>query len=543
MITSIAFYNGGAEKTRNYDFYLKNTTKSAFSGATDWIAVTEADKVFSGNVTMVAGDWTTIVLANPFVFDGSSNLVLVADDNTGSYTSSPHMTCRVFDASSQAIRVYSDGTNYNPLSPSSYSGTVLNVKNQIVLTKESLDGCIAAIPSDVEVGDITGNSASVTWTGYSDGYNVCIGIANIVTTVEDFTGSIPSGWNNSSSYPWTIVNGHMQSSNAGVASSTSSISATTTYSADGTIEFDAECMGEGTSSIWDKCIFSIDNVAQFTYGANVSGWNHYSYDVTAGQHTFTWTYSKDSSVDPTGDYFAVDNVTMLSGEITWNNPVAVEDASYTFTGLNPETDYCVKLQGVCATALSAWSEPVLFTTGEGSTIGETIELVNNWNWWSTNLDITLEQLEAALGSNGVKITAHNGDYAIYLSNGSWRGDIANFGVGNMYKIQTSAACSITVTGTPVNPADITVTLEPGANWIGVPFDHQVDIKDAFGPNFTPTNNDLVKDNAGNFATYRNGSWRGNVTLQPGQGFIYQSKASSNKTLTFSSTAKGDSQQK
>ena len=138
LITSIAFYNEGAVKTRTYDFYMKSTTKSTFSGQSDWIAVTAGDKVFSGSVTMVANDWTTITFSTPFVYDGTSNMVLVADDNTGSYTSSPHMSCRVFDATSQAIYVYSDGTNYNPNSPSSYSGTVLSTKNQVILTKEAM---------------------------------------------------------------------------------------------------------------------------------------------------------------------------------------------------------------------------------------------------------------------------------------------------------------------------------------------------------------------------------------------------------------------
>ena len=136
IINSIAFYNGGAEKTRTYDFYMKTTTKSTFTGATDWIAVTSNDKVFSGSVTMVANDWTTIVFDTPFVFDGTSNVVLVVDDNSGAYTNSPHMSCRVFDAPSQALYAYNDNTNFNPLSPptsSSSYNAVLSSKNQIRL--------------------------------------------------------------------------------------------------------------------------------------------------------------------------------------------------------------------------------------------------------------------------------------------------------------------------------------------------------------------------------------------------------------------------
>jgi len=118
---------------------------------------------------------------------------------------------------------------------------------------------------------------------------------------------------NDATYPWTIVTDNssyvMKSSNSGVASSESAISATVEYVADGTVSFDALCMGEGTSTAWDKCIFEIDGAQQFAYGANVAGWNNYSFPVTAGTHTFTWKYTKDSSVNPEGDYMEVDNIT------------------------------------------------------------------------------------------------------------------------------------------------------------------------------------------------------------------------------------------
>ncbi len=142
-INSIAFYNGGVEKTRTYDFYLKATTKSSFSSKTDWIAVSDSDKVFSGTVTMTANAWTFITFSTPFEYDGTSNLVLVADDNTGEYTNSPHMACSVYNTStSQAIYICNDNTNYNPMSPPTsstgggYGGNpnaVLTVKNHILL--------------------------------------------------------------------------------------------------------------------------------------------------------------------------------------------------------------------------------------------------------------------------------------------------------------------------------------------------------------------------------------------------------------------------
>jgi len=160
LITSIAFYNGGEEKTRTFDLYMKSTTKSSFTGQTDWIAVSAGDKVFSGSVTMVANDWTTITFSTPFIYDGTSNVVLVTDDNTGTYTISPHMACRVFSTTSnQAIYSYSDSDNYNPMSPPTSSGNTLSLKNQIVLTKEPLPSGqfnIAVSSSSSQAGTVSG---------------------------------------------------------------------------------------------------------------------------------------------------------------------------------------------------------------------------------------------------------------------------------------------------------------------------------------------------------------------------------------------------
>ena len=536
LITSIAFYNGGTTKTRTYDVYLVSTTKSAFSGATDWVTVTSDNLVYSGSVEMTANDWTTILFDTPFIYDGVSNVVLVVDDNTGSYNQG--MLCSVFAAPSQALRICSDGTNYNPFAPSSYTGTVMNVKNQLMVTKTALDGCVNATPAGVEVSDITGNMATVSWTGFSESYNVCLGVYEVTTLVdEDFSEGIPTDWTNSSNYPWTIVDGHIQSGNAGVASSTSSISVTVTLSDDGTVEFDAECMGEGSKgvkTVWDKCIFSIDGTAQFTIGENVSGWKHYSYEVAAGEHTFTWSYTKDSSVNPTGDYFAVDNVLIKSNQITWNDPISVEDDTYTFRGLVPTTDYCVRVQGVCDGVTSAWSETVMFTTGESTTETQTVTLSSGWSWWSTNLDITLDDLKNAIkeavGTNGTAtITAQNG--SITYRNGQWRGNgVTSLDIRKMYEIQTSVTCEIELTGMEVNPADYEITIVPGNNWIGYLPSEGMTLSEAFGT--FPVNGDVIKSR--NYsATYRNGQWRGQLTsLQPGQGYVYVSNASGNRTFTY-----------
>ena len=312
-IYTIAFYNGGAEKTRTYDFYLKATTKSSFSSNTDWVTVSTSDKVFSGSVTMAANAWTYITFNTPFEYDGTSNLVLIADDNTEQWTSSPHMACRTFSASgNQALYVYGDNTNYNPSNPpTSYTSqdhnSVLSQKNQILL------------------GIDTGN-------------------------------------------------------------------------------------------------------------------------------------------------------------------------------------------------------PI---------IEQTFQLGADWNWWSPNVDITLEDFEAALGDYGITITNKEGHYATNSTYG-WGGNLTSIEVGTMFKVQTNEACTITVEGTLVDPAEHPITLAPGVNWIGFIGTESMSLSDAF-VNLTPTNMDYIQTKDGVATYYQGIGWRGSVsTLNPGEGFIYKSKATTDKTFTYPS---------
>ncbi|MBR4147236.1 MAG: carbohydrate-binding domain-containing protein [Bacteroidales bacterium] len=547
LITSIAFYNGGAEKTRTYDFYMKSTTKNSFTGKTDWIAVSADDKVFSGSVTMIANDWTTITFSTPFVYDGTSNVVLVADDNTGSYTQSPHMSCRVFTATSQALYYYDDNTNFNPLSPpttsgssSSWSGAtndVLSVKNQLIITKESLGDCVR--PTSLTATEVGPDFVKLSWTGYSESYNVQLGIPSFMIS-ETFDNGIPADWTNDASYAWTIVDGHIQSGNGGMSNSTSSISVTVTYPADGTISFDFWSRGEGSdSNDWDKSRFYIDGELMFDYGQHTE-WESYSTVVTAGTHTFKWEYKKDGSVDPTGDYFAVDNVLMKSGETDWNDPVAVEDVECSFTGLTPETTYCVRVQGVCADTETEWSEAVLFTTEELTTLTQTISLAAGTNWFSTYLEITLDDLKSALVEalpNATNIVIKSKTQNVKYNGTSWRGTLT-WDLSKMYLITIEDACEITLEGEPINPADHPATILSGqSNWIAFPVNEEMTLDEAFA-DFNAVNGDVVKSKSGN-AKYNGSSWRasGLTILEPGKGYLFSSNSSENRTLVFPSSKK------
>ena len=529
LITSIAFFNGGAEKTLNCDFYLKTTTKNSFSSKTDWIAVSDSDKVFSGSVTMIENDWTTITFNTPFVYDGTSNVVLVTDKST-QWSYSPHMSCRVFDAgSNQALYIYDDDINYSPLAPptsSTSNNKVMSSKNQLIVTKESFDDCVR--PLNVQVNNVTHSTATVTWDGYSDDFNVQWGWYDFMIS-EDFDEAIPANWTNNSTYPWTVVDGHIQSGNGGVNNSTSSITVTVTYPADGTISFDFWSRGEGSdSNDWDNSRFYIDDERMFRYGAH-NNWESYSTEVSAGTHTFKWEYKKDGSVNPGGDYFAVDNVVMRSNELYWEEPVFVENEEYTITGLTPTTTYCVRVQGICDDVVTEWSEIVSFTTDEITLVTQTVALSAGWNWWAPTVETSVNDLETALGSNGVLILSQSSGYCRYES-GSWNGTLSSLVLGEMYKIQTSDACNFTLSGGSL--PSVTITIVPGYTWFGYTGTQPLAVQNL---DITPVNGDKINSLNEGYAIYENGAWSGTLNeLQPGHGYIYMSYATTNKELIFTS---------
>ena len=143
-ITAVSFKVSNSKSTaRTVDLYMKATTKSAFSSKTGWETLSSSDKVYSGSVTFNASGWTTITLSTPFVYDGTSNLVIGMDDNTGSYVSSSSNSPKFYvysTSANRALRIYSDNTNYNPASPSSYSGTYVTSNNQIQLAMTTVGG-------------------------------------------------------------------------------------------------------------------------------------------------------------------------------------------------------------------------------------------------------------------------------------------------------------------------------------------------------------------------------------------------------------------
>ena len=157
-ISSVSFYHTyNSTTTRDITIYMVHTNKTVFANTRDWISVTDANKVFSGNVTMSRDSWTTIYFETPFSFNGTSNVALIVDDNTGSSSHSSYH-CRAFTTTGdQALHIASDNTNYNPYSPYyyNYNGWLSTVKNQVVFGYARYDYTVAASANPSEGGTVS----------------------------------------------------------------------------------------------------------------------------------------------------------------------------------------------------------------------------------------------------------------------------------------------------------------------------------------------------------------------------------------------------
>ncbi len=172
---------------------------------------------------------------------------------------------------------------------------------------------------------------------------------------------------------------------------------------------------------------------------------------------------------------------------------------------------------------------------EVAVVNQVVTLPQGTSWWSTYLDITIDDLKTAiagaLGTTGTATIKSQSGYITY-SNGQWRSSSGmTLDIRQMYMIQVSNTCTFTLTGVPVDPTEHVITLHNGSNWIGFLSGESMSVATALS-NLTPENGDVIKGKQG-YATYNGTGWRGTMaTLEPGQGYIYQSKATGDKTFTF-----------
>jgi hypothetical protein len=180
---------------------------------------------------------------------------------------------------------------------------------------------------------------------------------------------------------------------------------------------------------------------------------------------------------------------------------------------------------------------LLFTTTAQAILTQTIELRAGWNWVSFNVDITLDDLKAALMAAvpGTGTTIKSQDNITTYYNGTrWIGRLNSLDLDltQMYKIKVESACEITLEGMPINPAEHPVPIKQGDNWIGFPLNGEMPVTNVFDG--FAQEGDIIKSKTA-FAVYTGTKWRGTLqNLTPGQGYVYESAINDDRIFDFPS---------
>ncbi len=267
--------------------------------------------------------------------------------------------------------------------------------------------------------------------------------------------------------------------------------------------------------------FTVNSAAELT--ANFS---LISYDITATSNPTT-----GGIIDGTGTYEHFSSCTLTA--------MANTGYAFRFWSVNGET---VSTDNPYTFSVSGAVELTANFDAQ-----ETTTLDNGWTWWSTSIEMSgidgLTMLEESLGHNGLTIKSANKFVQNYYPNTGydyWFGQLTSddFNNESSYMIQTSTSCEVMMTGMYANPSDHPIQLYPNWTWIGYPCGIQQSAASAFA-GFTPTHNDLLKGQYAFSTYYDNYGWFPEFSLTPGQGYMYQSLASGNRTLTFANGSKAD----
>ncbi len=343
-ILSVDFYkNNTVVCSRNIDIYMVSTSKNSFTGTSDWITVTDNDKVFSGTVNFVDNDWTTITLDTPFEYDGTNNVAIVVDDNTGTYKS--NTTFLTYTTSSnQAHYCYQDGTNMNPSNPSGSNNSCVTSKNQIRVLFDRSEPCNA--PTELNVSEIDHQSAVISWEGEADTWRVLYKslAASEYTEVTTTDNS------------YTMTN----------------LSPETEY----IVVVLALCGDETAGS--ESSFITLPLPCPAPTEVMVTEVNRNSAVVSwteAGDAT-SWVVAYRSDID---ELFT---------------EVEVSEPTYTLSDLTEGTLYVVKVRPVCEGVTNSWSNPVRFTTESCHTISLSADEPS----WTENFDSYVQSTTAATGT-------------------------------------------------------------------------------------------------------------------------------------------------
>lgn len=208
--------------------YMANSSRTQFASNTDWEAFANLSQVFTGSVSFPGGanNWVEVTLSTPFVWNGTSNIVVAVDENTPNFGTSYNFNGTATGATNRSIyyRVDAAASNPNPATPPTATGRNTSMPNiQFVFSQTPCAGTPAP-----------GNTISSLPA-------VCVGGGVTLSLQNNY---IP---NSGITYQWQSFDGTNWNNIAGATSATAALSGLTA-----TADYRAKLVCGGTDSAYSN---------------------------------------------------------------------------------------------------------------------------------------------------------------------------------------------------------------------------------------------------------------------------------------------------
>ena len=154
--------------TRSLTVYMGTTTQSSFSSENAVVPLSSLTQVATGTIDCSTTGWKRLNFTTPFVYDGTGNLVIAVDDNTGSYE------CTVgwrgtSTTSAATLCWYQDGTDVTPSNPTSADNYEMENYYPTIRLAGICDSAATCVAPNLFVVGVDTSSADLLWApGYDE---------------------------------------------------------------------------------------------------------------------------------------------------------------------------------------------------------------------------------------------------------------------------------------------------------------------------------------------------------------------------------------
>ena len=414
-ITAISFYytTSTSSISRILDIYMTPTNSGTI---TSWQTQSSNSLVYSGSHIFTQG-WNTITLDTPFAYNGTSNLLLTVDDNTGSWAANSTFYTYPTGAN-RAICYRNDNTNPSPLGNVTVTPVTSQYNAIMVITKEvpSSEGYLA-----MSTGSLTGFSYA-QGEGPSTAQSFALIAANLqsnltVTVPDDFEVS-SNGNTFASTLDLSPTNGNIRQMlyvrlkgnlNQGNYNGSMTLASGNTTAS---LTLNGEITGGGAPVL-------VEQTVQLSVG-----WNWYS------------TYIEQEGIDGLGQLensIAVPKAVIQSqndgyvksvlrnGNVIWGGQLS---------SINNEEMYKIGTKYVCeATMEGVVTDPA----------NHPITISKGWNWIGFPIDHSVSVSEALSGFRPKNNDVIKGLNSVAtFSNGTWSGTLNTLEPGQGYMYGTKS---------------------------------------------------------------------------------------------------------